>query len=194
MQFSADDIEDYEYEKREKVGSHIETHIKTRTEYETRNRTRKVKQGGLGGSVKRGFGWLASWVADNDWGYDYENYTEEVPVERSYQVQEEVADYAMRSYINFSNFFNTQILPLFDRFSVEARQLALDTAKKEEIKLKESFKTSFDELNKKIQNKLEEQKKALSKQKEFERMIEEKERNIAWISGFKKRLNDALAS
>ena len=148
----------------------------------------------MGGSVKRGFGWLASWVADNDWGYDYENYTEEVPVERSYQVQEEVADYAMRSYINFSNFFNTQILPLFDRFSVEARQLALDTAKKEEIKLKESFKTSFDELNKKIQNKLEEQKKALSKQKEFERMIEENERNIAWISGFKKRLNDALAS
>ena len=190
IQFSADDIEDYEYEKREKVGSHIETHIETRTEYETRNRTRKVEQDSIWGGTKRFFGRLFG----QDWGYDYEDYTEEVPVKRSYQVQEEVDDYAMRSYINFSNFFNAQILPLFDTFSVEARKLALDTAKKEEISLKESFKSSFDELNKKIQDKLEEQKRALNEQKEFERMIQENERNIAWIADFKKRLNEALSN
>ena len=190
IQFSADDIEDYEYEKREKIGSHIETHIETRTEYETRNRTRKVEQDSIWGGTKRFFGRLFG----QDWGYDYEDYTEEVPVKRSYQVQEEVDDYAMRSYINFSNFFNAQILPLFDTFSVEARKLALDTAKKEEISLKESFKSSFDELNKKIQDKLEEQKRALNEQKEFERMIQENERNIAWIADFKKRLNEALSN
>ena len=100
----------------------------------------------------------------------------------------------MGSYINFSNFFNAQILPLFDTFSVEARKLALDTAKKEEISLKESFKSSFDELNKKIQDKLEEQKRALNEQKEFQRMIQENERNIAWIADFKKRLNEALSN
>jgi len=174
MQFSADDIDDYEYEKKEKVGSHIETHIETRTEYKTESRTRKVVY--------------------NDWGYDYEDYTVDIPYEKSYQVQEEVDDYEMRSYINFSNFFNAQILPLFDSFITKARQLAFDTAKEEEIKLKESFKASFDELNKKIQDKLEEQQKALSEQKKFERMIQENERNIAWISDFKKRLNEALAN
>ena len=194
MQFSADDIDDYEYEKKEKVGSHIETHIETRTEYETQNRTRRVEQSGWGGSFKRTVGLFAGLFFDNDWGYDYEDYTVDIPYEKSYQVQEEVDDYEMRSYINFSNFFNAQILPLFDSFSIKARQLALDTAKEEEIKLKESFKASFDELNKKIQDKLEEQQKALSEKKEFERMIQENERNIAWISDFKKRLNEALAN
>ena len=194
MQFSADDIDDYEYEKKEKVGSHIETHIETRTEYETQNRTRRVEQSGWGGSFKRTVGLFAGLFFDNDWGYDYEDYTVDIPYEKSYQVQEEVDDYEMRSYINFSNFFNAQILPLFDSFSIKARQLALDTAKEEEIKLKESFKASFDELNKKIQDKLEEQQKALSEQKEFERMIQENKRNIAWISDFKKRLNEALAN
>ena len=194
MQFSADDIDDYEYEKKEKVGSHIETHIETRTEYKTESRTRKVEQSGWGGSFKRGFGWVASWFVDNDWGYDYEDYTVDIPYEKSYQVQEEVDDYEMRSYINFSNFFNAQMLPLLYSFSTKARQLAFDTAKEEEIKLKESFKASFDELNKKIQDKLEEQQKALSEKKEFERMIQENERNIAWISDFKKRLNEALAN
>ena len=194
MQFSADDIDDYEYEKKEKVGSHIETHIETRTEYKTESRTRKVEQSGWGGSFKRTVGLFAGLFFDNDWGYDYEDYTVDIPYEKSYQVQEEVDDYEMRSYINFSNFFNAQILPLFDSFSIKARQLALDTAKEEEIKLKESFKASFDELNKKIQDKLEEQQKALSEQKEFERMIQENKRNIAWISDFKKRLNEALAN
>ena len=194
MQFSADDIDDYEYEKKEKVGSHIETHIETRTEYETQNRTRRVEQSGWGGSFKRTVGLFAGLFFDNDWGYDYEDYTVDIPYEKSYQVQEEVDDYEMRSYINFSNFFNAQILPLFDSSSIKARQLALDTAKEEEIKLKESFKASFDELNKKIQDKLEEQQKALSEQKEFERMIQENKRNIAWISDFKKRLNEALAN
>ena len=194
MQFSADEIDDYEYEKKEKVGSHIETHIETRTEYETQNRTRRVEQSGWGGSFKRTVGLFAGLFFDNDWGYDYEDYTVDIPYEKSYQVQEEVDDYEMRSYINFSNFFNAQILPLFDSFSIKARQLALDTAKEEEIKLKESFKASFDELNKKIQDKLEEQQKALSEQKEFERMIQENKRNIAWISDFKKRLNEALAN
>ena len=194
MQFSADDIDDYEYEKKEKVGSHIETHIETRTEYETQNRTRRVEQSGWGGSFKRTVGLFAGLFFDNDWGYDYEDYTVDIPYEKSYQVQEEVDDYEMRSYINFSNFFNAQILPLFDSFITKARQLAFDTAKEEEIKLKESFKASFDELNKKIQDKLEEQQKALSEQKEFERMIQENKRNIAWISDFKKRLNEALAN
>lgn len=183
MQFSVDDIEDYEYEKREKVGSHIETHIEQKIEYKSISKDEK----GPLGSIKRFFGKM---LGNDDWGRDREN----VPEVRSYQVQEEVDDYAMRAYINFSDFFNEEILPLFDTFSVEARKLALDTAKKEETKLKESFKASFDELNQKIQEKLGEQKKALSEQESFERMINENERNIAWISGFKKRLNEALSN
>ena len=193
IQFSADDIYDYEYEKKEKVGSHIETHIETRTEYKTETRTRKVEQSGLGGSVKRGLGRLVSWAVDNDWGYNYEDYTVDIPYEKSYQVQEEVDDYAMHSYINFSKFFNAQILPHFDSFGLKARQLAVNTAKEEEYKLKESFKASFDELNKIIQYKLETQKKCLSEQKKLELMIQENERNIAWISDFKKRLNETLS-
>ena len=190
MQFSSDDINNYEFEKREKVGSHTETKIETRTEYQKQTKTKKVKQSGVGGGVKRFFGGLFG----KDWGYEYKNYTEEIPVERQYEVDYEVDDYAMRSYVNFAEFFKVEVIPEFDKFASVARDIAFENAKVEEKKLKNSFKVSFDELNKKIADKLEEQKKALSSKEDFEKMIKQNEKNIEWITDFKNRLNEALSN
>ena len=186
MQFSTDDIESYEYEKREKVSSHTETRIETRVELE--KKPIQEKQAGVSGAIKR----LAGKVFNKNWGY----YTKEieVPVERQYEVQEEVSDYAMRSYFNFEQFFTEQIIPLFDAFSVETRKLVMENAKNEEIKLKARFKDSFDELNRKISEKCEEEKKMLGNKEEFEQMIQQNEKNITWISEFKKRLEEALSN
>ena len=190
MQFSSDDVDNYEFEKREKVGSHIETKIETRTEYQKQTKTKKVKQSGVGGGVKRFFGGLFG----KDWGYEYKNYTEETPVERQYEVDYEVDDYAMRSYVNFAEFFKVEVIPEFDKFTSVARDIAFENAKVEEKKLKNSFKVSFDELNKKIADKLEEQKKALSSKDNFEKMIKQNEKNIQWITDFKNSLNEALSN
>lgn len=190
MQFSSDDIGEYEFEKKEKVGSHIETKIETRTEYEKQTKTKKVKQDGFFGGAKRLFGGIFG----TDWGYEYKNYTEEVPVERQYEVDYEVDDYAMRLYVNFAEFFKVKVLPEFDKFASIARGIAFENAKAEEKKLKNNFKISFDELNKKIEDKLEEQKKALTNREAFERMIKQNEKNIEWITDFKNRLNEALSS
>lgn len=192
IQFSSDDIDsNYGYEKEEIVGTHTETHIETRTEYEKETRSKKVKESGVVAILKRGAG---RFFGNDEWGYEYKNYTVDVPVQRQYAVDEEVDDWETRHYINFAGFFEGNFLPYFDSITTRAREVALEIAKEEETKLKESFMDSFDELTHKIQRKLEEQKNTLYEKEQFEAMIEQNEKNIKWITDFKQHLNEALSN
>lgn len=187
MQFSSDNINKYEFEAQEKIGTHTETKIETKTEYEEKEE--RKEQAGIAGDIKRFFGKI---FKNADWGY--EKYKVKTPVEKKYEVEYEVDDYARHSYINFSKYFNEYILPFFDDFSQNAEKLFRDTAKKEIERLKNSFLASFDKLNKKIQDKLEEQKKELSSKEKLEKMIKENEKKIKWITDFNERLNAALSN
>lgn len=192
IQFSSDDIDsNYGYEKEEIVGTHTETHIETRTEYEKETKSKKVKKSGLGAKFCR---FIGRFVGNDELGYEYENYTVDVPVQRQYAVDEEVDDRETRHYINFAGFFEGNFLPYFDSITTRAREVALEIAKEEETKLKESFMDSFDELTHKIQRKLEEQKNTLYEKEQFEAMIEQNEKNIKWITDFKQHLNEALSN
>lgn len=188
ISLSYDAVEDYTYEKEVKVGSHMETETKTETAYKKEERTKKVKKDGWFDGAKRFFGGLIG----TDWGYEYKSYTVDVPYEREYEVQYEVDDYETREYVDYSNFFQNEFVPMFDNFAIEARNYTFNTAKEEISKLKTSFKASFDELDAKIQEKLKEESENLQSQEKFEAMIKENEKNLSWIVNFKKNLNEAL--
>lgn len=185
MQFDGDASE-YEFEKKEEVGTHVETRSRTVMTKEWRSR----EKSGLGGGVGRFFGGIVNFFGgDVDWGY--ENYEVDVPKVEEYDV--EVKDYEMRQYVNMTEMFNDKVISLLNNFVTSARKLMEDTAKEEEKHLKENFKKSFDELNDKIQKKLEEQKKTLGDKAEFEKELAKNEKNITWLNDFKKDLEAALA-
>ena len=62
----------------------------------------------------------------------------------------------------------------------------------QENKLKEAFKSSFDELNVAIENKLTELKRTFSDKEAFEKMVAKNEENLLWLDNFKKQLNEAI--
>lgn len=193
MRLDADNVDEFEFNVKEKTGTetYFDEEERTRTETRTKTRTGSRKKSGFGNSVKRFFGKL---FGNDDWGYEDYTYTEEVPVEVTYtvQVQKERDKYENRTYVNFTKMFNSLVVPKIDEFTESARTLATETAQEEEKKLKGAFKKSFDELNKKIEGKLAEQKVTLSDKEKLEQQVEESKRKLAWLTDFTKRLNEAL--
>lgn len=193
MRLDADNVDEFEFNVKEKTGTetYFDEEERTRTETRTKTRTGSRKKSGFGNSVKRFFGKL---FGNDDWGYEDYTYTEEVPVEVTYtvQVQKERDKYENRTYVNFTKMFNSLVVPKIDEFTESARTLATETAQEEEKKLKGAFKKSFDELNKKIEGKLAEQKATLSDKEKLEQQVEESKRKLAWLTDFTKRLNEAL--
>lgn len=190
MQLSADSVDEFEFNVREKTGTEIVEEERTRTEYRTKTRTGSRKKSGVGAWFARGFGKI---FKNDDWGYEDYTYTEEVPVEVTYAVPVEKDKFENRQYVNFTKMFNAIVAPKLDAFSKQARTLTEETAKEEETKLKEAFKKSFDELNTAIEEKLAEQKRTLGDKEEFEKMVAQNETNLAWLASFSSRLNEALA-
>ena len=194
MNLSTENVEEYEFSVNEKTGTQLVEEERTRTEMRTKTRTGSRKKSGLGNAVARGFGKIFSFFgADtDDWGYEDYTYTEDVPVQVKYMVTVEKDKYENRQYVNFTKMFNAVITPKLDDFSSQARSIATDVAKEEENKLKEAFKSSFDELNVAIENKLTELKRTFSDKEAFEKMVVKNEENLLWLDKFKKQLNEAI--
>ena len=194
MNLSTENVEEYEFSVNEKTGTQLVEEERTRTEMRTKTRTGSRKKSGFGSAVARGFGKIFSiFGADtDDWGYEDYTYTEDVPVKVKYMVTVEKDKYENRQYINFTKMFNAVITPKLDDFSSQARTIATDVSKEEENKLKEAFKSSFDELNVAIENKLAELKRTFSDKEAFEKMVAKNEENLLWLDNFKKQLNEAI--
>ena len=193
MRLDANNIDEFEFSVKEKTGveTYTETEERTRTEMRTKERTGSRKKQGFGAKIGRFFGRL---LGNDDWGYEEYTYTEEVPVEVTYSVdvQKQRDKFENRQYVNFTNMFNSLVIPKLDEFSKPARELATETAQEEVQKLKDAFKDSFDELNRKIEEKLAEQKATLGDKEKLEKQVEESKRKLAWLQGFTNRLNEAL--
>lgn len=196
MRLDADVMDEFEFSVREQTGTYIDTEMRTRTEMRTKTRTGTREKSGIGGSIQRGVGQVLSFFGANtdDWGYEKYTYTEEVPVEIKEEVAVKKPKYENRQYVNLTEMFNSLVLPELDKFSDTAKQLATESAKDEERKLKEAFKQSFDELNEAIEKKLAEHKSTLSNKEELERKVADSKRNLEWLKNFTDRLNEALAS
>ena len=75
----------------------------------------------------------------------------------------------------------------------ETRTTAFNWAIKEEEKFKRFFQDQLIKLDKEIQQKLSEKKQTLEDKCRFEESIKENERNLRWISSFKKELDSLLS-
>lgn len=189
MNLSSDYIDDFEFSVKEKTGTQLVEEERTRTEMRTKTRTGTRKKSGFGAAIARGLGKI---FRNDDWGYESYTYTEDVPVQVKYMATVERDKYENRQYVNFTKMFNTVVTPKIDDFSSQARTIATDVAKEEENKLKEAFKSSFDELNVAIENKLTELKRTFSDKEAFEKMVAKNEENLLWLDNFKKQLNEAI--
>ncbi len=191
MKLDSSNASDFEFSVKEKTGTYIDTETRTRTEMRTETRTGSRRQSGVGGAIKRGLGSIFSFFgADtDDWGYEDYTYTEEVPVQVEYEVQVEKDKFENRQYVNFTKMFNNIIAAKLDDFSANARELAFSEAKNQENALKKAFNASFDELDQKIRNKMDEMQRTLDDKEELERKVQESEKKLAWLSDFKSRLN-----
>ena len=127
------------------------------------------EQDGAWGAIKRGLGGLFK----TDWGYD------------------SVAVYGDR--VDFATFLETKVLPKVEQFFISARKIAFEQAKEKELAFKEFYKGKLRELDKKLKEKVAEKGKNLSNKDEIERMIKTNKDNLAWLNGFKKKLDDVLA-
>ena len=189
MNLSSDYIDDFEFSVKEKTGTQLVEEERTRTEMRTKTRTGTRKKSGFGAAIVRRLGKI---FRKDDWGYESYTYTEDVPVQVKYMATVERDKYENRQYINFTKMFNTVVTPKIDDFSSQARTIATDVAKEEENKLKEAFKSSFDELNVAIENKLTELKRTFDDKEAFEKMVAKNEKNLLWLDNFKKQLNEAI--
>lgn len=191
MNISSENIDDFEFTVREKVGTEYVEEERTRTEMRTKTKTGSRKKSGFRAMLARGLGSL---FGNDEWGYEDYTYTEDVPVEVTYMATVEKDKMENRQYVNFTEMFNSIVIPRLDEFSSQARTLVTDVARDEEKKLKNAFKHSFDELNVAIENKLAELKKTLGDKEEFEKMLAKNKANLAWLESFKTRLNNALTN
>lgn len=96
------------------------------------------------------------------------------------------------NYVNFSKYIEESLYPEIEKFERVTRDVATSTAQDREFELKKSFLEKFSVLNDAIKAKINEQEKALADQKRFNEMIEKNKKNLAWLSSFKKELDDIL--
>jgi GTPase SAR1 family protein len=131
---------------------------------------RRREQDGIFGSMKRGLGSL---FFQDDWGYD------------------EVAEYGER--VDFASYLEKKVKPKVEKFFIETSKMAKELAKEKEQEFKDFYKKKLVELDAALKRKVAERKKALQSQESVERMIEENERNLAWLNDFKGKLDKLLS-
>lgn len=95
--------------------------------------------------------------------------------------------------VNFERFIEDKVRPGIDRFCDDTRKIAYDYSREEEQKLKEFFARQLDKLDIEMRKTVEDKRRKLSSKEEFERMIQENEKNKEWLDCFNRQLNDILA-
>lgn len=104
----------------------------------------------------------------------------------------EVDDYENVKKIDFSKFISQKISPEVEDYLDDMRKLATEYATNEENRLLKYFDGQIKEIERKIQEKLDEKKTILSNKEKMEKSIKENEKNLKWIKDFKKQLDDIL--
>lgn len=128
---------------------------------------RNVKRKTVGGVILRFLGRIVR----TDWGYDDEH----------------------GDRVNFADYLESKVKPKVEEFFISTRKLAMVQAQKIEQEFKEFYKNKLIDLDVKIKDTLAMKEKALSSQKELERLIAENERNLAWLSDFYSELEKVLS-
>ena len=83
-------------------------------------------------------------------------------------------------------------MPQIDSFCDTTREIAYNYAREEEGQFKEFFARQLDQLEQEIKRTADEKLKKISSKEELERMIQENEKNKAWLDDFNKDLDNVL--
>ena len=98
-----------------------------------------------------------------------------------------------REVVNFSDYLDNEIEPIFRNNFSESEQAAFEYAKEEEQRLKAAFQEQFTKLNNVIKQKVDEKKKNLENKETLEKMIQQNQRNLTWLKEFTHKLDSLLA-
>lgn len=180
-------LDDFEFDVREKVGTYVEEETRTRTKMckEERIGTRKKK--GLGAAIARGAGKL---FKKENWGMEVYIYTEDVPYEEEYKVNVEKDKFENRRYVNLKKWVDVFFKPKVENLRHKSRDIIANEVKEQENALKRQFKKSFDKLDSKIKQKLSEIKETVRNKESLEKEVEKSKRNLDWLNVFLDRLNN----
>lgn len=94
--------------------------------------------------------------------------------------------------VNFKEYINDNVMPQIDSFCDTTREIAYNYAREEEGQFKEFFARQLDQLEQEIKRTADEKLKKISSKEELERMIQENEKNKAWLDDFNKDLDNVL--
>lgn len=104
-----------------------------------------------------------------------------------------VDDYEEQEFIDFSKYLENEIFPNIEDSVESTRKEAFDWASMQERNFKEFFKNQLTKLNDTIQKKLSEKQESLDNKEKFEELIQQNEKNLAWLTTFKQDLDSLLA-
>ena len=102
-----------------------------------------------------------------------------------------VPDY--EELVDFSKYLEDKILLKIEKSVKSTSELVFDYAKEEEDKFKTFFKKQLDKLDDAVKSKLEEKEKTIKSKEALEKTIEQNNKNLDWIKGFKQDLDLLLA-
>ena len=109
-----------------------------------------------------------------------------------YKGEEVIDDYETQEFVDFYKYIDNSLFPEVEKFERETRNTATNWATKESEAFKTFFLKKLDELDEAIKQKVAEQESILADKKKMEAMIVENKRNLAWLDGFRGKLDGIL--
>ena len=77
-------------------------------------------------------------------------------------------------------------------FLCSIKEVTKEYAEKEQKKLEKQLSSLVKKIEDKIQSKVSEKQEQLSKKEEFEKLMEQNEKNLAWLASFNEELDSIL--
>lgn len=100
--------------------------------------------------------------------------------------------YETKTKVNFSEYLKNVVEPSVVDFYFLIEEVTKEYAEKEQKKLEKQLSSLVKKLEDKIQSKVSEKQEQLSKKEEFEKLMEQNEKNLAWLASFTEELDSIL--
>ncbi|MDY2756343.1 MAG: dynamin family protein [Candidatus Treponema excrementipullorum] len=100
--------------------------------------------------------------------------------------------YETKTKVNFRKYLDNVVEPSVVDFFYSIKEVTKEYAEKEQKKLEKQLSSLVKKIEDKIQCKVSEKQEQLSKKEEFEKLMEQNEKNLAWLASFNEELDSIL--
>lgn len=104
----------------------------------------------------------------------------------------EVDEYEKKNVVNFADFILEKVWPSVNTFLKDIEKITESYAEEEQNRLNEYLDSKVKNIQEKIRCKVTEKQEQLSQKEKFERLMEQNEKNLAWLATFNKDLDTIL--